>query len=230
MGELERALTALAAEVEWPETPALELRLEAAPSPARRPWWRRPLVVAIALVAVAIGIAFAVPPARSAILDFFHLGGVTVERVSTLPPAEQRPLGAALGRRVSEVEARRILGMPFALPRVYGTPQLYESSGVVSAVIATPEPVLVSELRVPGGGGVLKKVAGASTVVERAELGPGREGLWIEGEQHVVYWLTAPPRLAGNVLLWEGRGVTYRIEGKHLTKERALELARQMTG
>ena len=53
-------------------------------------------------------------------------------------------------------------------------------------------------------------------------------GLWIAGEQHVVYWLEAPPRLAGNVLLWEDGGVTYRIEGKRLTKERALELAREM--
>ena len=96
MSELERKLTALGAELEWPETPAFSLRLEAAP--ARRSRWRRPLVVAIALVVVAIGIAFAVPPARSAILDFLHLGGVTVERVSTLPAAEERPLGAELGR------------------------------------------------------------------------------------------------------------------------------------
>ena len=40
--------------------------------------------------------------------------------------------------------------------------------------------------------------------------------------------LDAPPRLAGNVLLWEDGGTTYRIEGNHLTKERALELAHEM--
>src|SRR6478735_4882296 len=114
MSELEQKLTALGAEIDWPETPSFSLRVEAAPAGGSR--WRRPLVAAIALVVVAIGIAFAVPPARSAILDFFHLGGVTVERVSTLPETEERPLGAELGRRVSYEEAAGILGRPVLLP------------------------------------------------------------------------------------------------------------------
>jgi hypothetical protein len=71
-------------------------------------------------------------------------------------------------------------------------------------------------------------VLGISTV-EDVEIGEQLHGLWIAGEEHVVYWLQAPARLAGNVLLWEDGGVTYRIEGKRLTKERALELAREMT-
>jgi len=226
MDELERALTALAAELEWPETPAFELRLDAA-VPVRR-LRRRRLVVAIAVVLVAIGIAFAVPPARSAILDLFHLGGVTIERAETLPAAEERPLGAALGRPVSRQEAEGILGRPVVLPRVKGEPHLYEREGVISAVLATPEPVLVSALRPLGGGYLLKKVAGISTSVENVQIDDHRTGLWIAGQPHVVYWLEAPPRLAGNVLVWEDGGVTYRIEGKRLTREHALELARQM--
>jgi len=229
MSELERKLTALGAELEWPETPAFSLRFEAAP--ARRSRWRRPLVVAIALAVVAIGIAFAVPPARSAILDFLHLGGVTIERVSTLPAAEERPLGAGLGRRVTYDEAEGILGGPVRLPDTNGQPRLYEREGVISAVLATPEPVLVSELRPLGGGTLLKKVAGMSlSTVEDAPIDARRHGIWIAGEEHVVYWLDAPPRLAGNVLLWEDGGVTYRIEGKRLSKARALALAREMTG
>jgi hypothetical protein len=227
MSELERKLSALGADLEWPETPAFSLRLDAAPVP-RAARWRRPLVVAIALVVVAIGIAFAVPPARSAILDFLHLGGVTIERTSTLPAAEERPLGEELGRRVSYDEAQRILGGPILLPDVEGRPQLYEREGAISAVLAAPGPVLVTQLRPLGGGTLLKKVAGLSTV-EDAQIDEQLHGIWIAGEQHVVFWLTAPPRLAGNVLLWERDGVTYRIEGKRLTKERALELARQMT-
>jgi hypothetical protein len=228
MSELERSLTALGSEVEWPETPAFSLRLDAA-APARRSRRRR-VVVAIAAAVVAIGIAFAVPPARSGILDFFHLGGVTVERADTLPAAEERPLGAALGREVSGKEAEAILGGPVTLPRVKGEPQLYERNGVISAVIATPEPVLVSAIRPLGGEYLLKKIAGASTSVETVYFGDGRSGLWISGQPHVVYWLEAPPRLAGNVLVWEDKGVTYRIEGKRLTREQALDLARQMAG
>ena len=64
-------------------------------------------------------------------------------------------------------------------------------------------------------GTLLKKVAG---IVEHgraaSQIDDGAQGLWIAGEQHVVYWLDAPPRLAGNVLLWEDGGVTYRLEGK----------------
>jgi hypothetical protein len=228
MSELERSLTALGAEIEWPETPALTVRVEAAPH-GRASRWRPALVIALAVVVVAIGIAFAVPPARSAILDFFRLGGVTVERFSTLPAAEERPLGAEIGRRVSYGEARGILGGPVVLPDVDGRPPLYEREGAISFLLATPEPVLVTQLRPLGGGTLLKKVAAFATI-EDAEIGGDLHGMWIAGEEHVVYWLTAPPRLAGNVLLWEDGGVTYRIEGKRLTKERALELARQMVG
>ena len=173
MSELERELTALGAEVEWPETPAFELRLEpAAPRRSRR----RGLVLVLALVAVAIGIAFAVPPARSAILDLLHLGGVTVERVQTLPAAEERALGADLGRPVTRGEAEEILGGPVRLPRMNGKPRLYEREGVISAVLAAPEPVLVSELRPPGGGALLKKVAGMAGTVESARSTAGAQG------------------------------------------------------
>jgi len=61
---------------------------------------------AVALL-VALGIALAVPPARSAILRFFHIGSVTVERVETLPHAQQRSLVAGLGRRSRCVKQRR---------------------------------------------------------------------------------------------------------------------------
>ena len=95
MPELERSLRTL--QVEWPATPDVASRLELAPRRSRR--W---IAVAAVAVALAIGAAFAVPQSRSAILRFFHLGGVSVERVETLPPAEQRPLAAALGQVVDD--------------------------------------------------------------------------------------------------------------------------------
>src|SRR5207249_3599125 len=87
---LERDLRALAAELEWPDTPAL------APLELGRRRNLRPLVLALAVLVLALAVAFAVPPARSAILRFLHLRGVSVERVETLPPAEERPLVAGL--------------------------------------------------------------------------------------------------------------------------------------
>src|SRR5437763_10465393 len=108
MSDLEQALRQLAAEIDWPSPPRVHLRLVEHAQPRRR----TRLVVVLALLAVAVGVALAVPQARSAILRFFHLGGVTIERVETLPPARERPLTAELGRPVSKAEADRMLGAP----------------------------------------------------------------------------------------------------------------------
>src|SRR3954468_7834546 len=98
MTELERALVALGGELEFPATPDLWPRVGGRLQ--RRPWLR-PVVFAVALGALAVGVALAVPPARSAILRFFHIGSATVERVETLPPAQKRPLVFGLGPALS---------------------------------------------------------------------------------------------------------------------------------
>jgi hypothetical protein len=61
----------------------------------------------------------------------------------------------------------------------------------------------------------------------------GGQGYWISGEPHTFAYLstrvTIPERarLAGNVLLWEVGGVTYRIEGPR-TLEEAMRVARSL--
>ena len=99
--------------------------------------------------------------------------------------------------------------------------------GVVSAMLATPEPVLLTET---SGTGLMKKLASIGTSIEQAPIAPGVDGLWIAGAPHVFFGPALPPRLAGNVLLWEQGGVTFRLEGRALTKERAVELAREIAG
>jgi hypothetical protein len=229
MTDLERALVALAREVDWPPTPELSLRLAEAPAPTPRRSRRRAFVAAVALVLVALAVAFAVPPARSAILRFFHIGGVTVERVDTLPPAEERPLTADLGPVVAPEDAAFTLGTPFRWPEGTGRSQLHARGGAISGLLATPEPVLLSQFASDGLGGV-KKLTAERTDVEWLEVEPGVLGVWITGEQHVLVWPEAPPRLAGNVLLWEDGGITFRLEGPSLTRRQALELARSILG
>lgn len=185
-------------EIAWPETPVFELR------PRRRRW---PLVVAIALAA-----AFAVPQSRAAILDFFDFGGVTIERVDTLPAAQERPLAADLGPVITHAQARG-----YAFPPVPVT--LHESHGVVSMLFTyAGEPVLLSEF--PNDyPGILKKIVGPATSIERTS-----RGLWIEGG-HVYLFPEAPPRLAGHVLLWQQGGLTIRLESRGLTKGESLTLS-----
>ncbi len=211
MTDFERELRSL--NVAWPPAPEVRIVL------ARRR--RRGAVVAVAL-AVALAAAFAVPQSRSAILRFFHLGGVTVELVGTLPPAAERPLAAGLGQPVSSDEAARMLGAPF-LPAGHGT--LYDRDGLVSTLLAGP--VLLSEF---GSPFLVKKVALANGKVEYVEVAPGVTGLWIAGAPHVVFFPDASPRLAGNVLVWAKGNVTFRLEGPGLAKESALRLAREILG
>jgi hypothetical protein len=222
--DLTRELSALAEHVEWPATP--ELRLELEPRAQRRS--RRPLAAAVALAAIlALAAAFAVPQSRAAILRFLHLGGVTIVRVEQLPPAEQRPLEAGIGRPVTLAEAKRAFGHALLVPDISPAPQLHlQGRSVVSMVFEyRGEPVLLSEFGF--GGGFLKKLAAGGTSVEDGGLGT-EPSLWISGVPHDLNFPGASPRLAGNVLLWETAGTTLRLEGKSLSREDGISLARSL--
>ena len=114
MAELERMLSQLGRELDWPDTPELAPRVrarlaEASPRRARRPLvggMRRSLALALVIVLVlAAAAAAAIPTVRDAVLEFLGLQGATVERVATLPtPPPERPLD--LGPRTTLEGAR----------------------------------------------------------------------------------------------------------------------------
>lgn len=214
MTELEQALASL--EVDWPATPSFDLR---APAPRAR----RPVVLGIAVaVAVAVACAFAVPQSRGAILRFFHIDGETVERVSTLPPATERSLRATLGFRISGAEATRLLGRPFAVEDV----PVYRTDSIVSALL--PGDVLLSEWHTGNNPFIVKKLVSGATDFEEVVVEPGVTGLWIHGGRHVFIAPHLPARFAGNTLVWQRDGITFRLEGKSLTLAAAIGLARPL--
>ncbi|MEA2418771.1 MAG: hypothetical protein QOE60_977 [Thermoleophilaceae bacterium] len=146
MPELERRLTRLADDIEWPETPDLAGRvmdrLEAEPAEGRPPRLRPPrlrparlrparlrlagpgrtLVLAAVFALLLAGTVFAaVPGVRHAVLDFLGLRGATVERRQTLPtPPPERPLD--LGTRMTLAEAGDRLGFAPLVPQALGPP------------------------------------------------------------------------------------------------------------
>jgi hypothetical protein len=236
MTELERALVALGAELEFPPepnlVPAVRTRL------ARRRLFvpgRRALVFAVAVALVAFGIAMAVPDARSAILRFFHIGGVTVERVETLPAAKERPLTAGLGAALSRREAERRSGFAIRLPDFEGPAprRYYVRPGLIATIFQSgSKDVLLVEFQ-GDQMGITKKFATKETLVEPVQL--GQFALWLTGGPHVLRWEFGQgehhelqTRLAGNVLIWLEGETTYRLEGK-LSKEKMLKLAREIT-
>jgi len=215
--DLELELRSL--EVEWPPTPAFRFELRAG---RRRRW---PLVAAIALV-LAVGVAFAVPQSRGAILRFFDIGAERIEFVDTLPPAQQRALGAGLGVPTTLAVAREnVRGL--LLPPLDRPPRLYSNGLVVSMVfLHRGTPVLLSE--VESEQQFLKKLAGGMTEARWVQVRPNVWGVWLSGAPHVFFFPREPARLAGNTLVWNERGTTYRLEAPHLDEKTALDLARSL--
>jgi hypothetical protein len=221
MPELDVALTELGRQVEFPPTPDLASAIRGRLERPRR--WRRPVAIALAVLVVAVGAVLAVPPARTAILDWLGLRGVSIVRVDELPPtpAVER---LELGRKITPQEAPLWLRVPDDEPDT-----IYMGNGTVSLLWGTPERVrlLLTEFR---GEAFIEKLIEPGTRVERVTVN-GEAGAWLE-EPHVVFFedlrgrvRRSTGRLAGKTLLWQHGEVTLRLEGD-LSKEEALRIAR----
>lgn len=230
MAELEQALVALGRELEIPQAPDLTgaVRARIARRRAARAW----LVIAFAVLVVGLGIAMAVPDARSAILRFFGIGSVKIERVDTLPPSREAPLTAGLGTPRTRAEAEQIAGFRMQLPKFKGAPPR-RYFAVRNALIATVirsgrTPVLLSELKGEQTW-LSKKFVDPTTKVEPIRVGD-HDGLFLSGGRHVLLYQVSPEfvgqiptRFAGNVLLWSDGRRTYRLEGE-ISRARAIQI------
>ncbi len=90
MSELERALSTIGGELDYPPTPALapavRARVAAAPSPRRALRPREAIALAFAVLLIGAGSAFAASPGlRHSVLDWLGLRSVKIERATTLP-------------------------------------------------------------------------------------------------------------------------------------------------
>jgi len=232
MSTLEQRLQELGSELAFPPEPDLSTRVRERVHGRPFPW--RAVAVAFAVVVLAVAAAFAVPQARSAILRWFHLGGATVERVATLPPASERSLTRGLGRPLTLAEAERRIGFDLLLPPLDRKPaRAYVIGDSVVTVLLRSHgrTVLLSQFPSAGDESMLKKLSVNATVIEPVDV-DGDPGLWLEGAPHVLTWIDRsrgfrqrPTRIRGNVLIWIHGGLTLRLEGR-LSKAQAVELAR----
>jgi hypothetical protein len=240
MPELEHALRDLGGTLDWPTDPELEQgvlrRIREAPAHrARVP--RRALVIALAVLAVAVGALLAVPQTRGAILEFFHLRGVTIERVEELPTVPvQSGLGTFLGDRVTLAQARERAAFDVVQPQALGEPDevYFQESpppgGMVSFIYGTSDDprALFTQFAASVDDVIFKKVA-PETKIERVTI-HGQPGYWLEGAHFFSYldrhgdMQSEQVRLAGNVLLWENGTRTLRLEAD-VSKEEALRVA-----
>jgi hypothetical protein len=187
---------------------------------------RRWLIPALAAVAATAAL-LAVPQTRAAILDFFRIGDVSIERVDTQPRAPERE--AALGREVSPDVAQRAVDFPLLVPSAF------------TAYLDRPM------VNVRWKRYVLSQWRGEQLPFAQKQVGPGSQtvgvdvrgapGIWITGARHQIIYrnpttgeiVEKSRRLVGNVLIWEAAGITYRLEGAGTLAD-ARAVARDLRG
>jgi hypothetical protein len=223
----ERELQALAAYVDLPEERDLAPAVRARLSP-RGPRRRRALVVVLAAALLAIAVAFAVPPARSAILRFFHLQGVTIEAVGELPQVKTGPL--FLGSPIRLADAERTTHFRPLTSALLGTPDRITWDGSQLWYVYGDTRLLVSQFRGSGVTVYIKKLIEPGTTITPVVVN-GSRGYFISGARHFIYqqpngiFTEERVRLARDVILFEVGKLTMRIEGE-LTRDQALRIAR----
>jgi hypothetical protein len=240
MPELERQLRALGNALELPAAPDLVDVVRARIGEEREPRlrMRRSLVLAIAVLVMALAAAMAVPQARTAILEFLHIRGASVEKVPTLPSVSGS--GLDLGEAVSLEEARKAVSFEVAQPELPGLgppDSTYVDRATPGGQVfflwgtETRPQMLLSEFRGDLNRDLIGKQAGPETTIEPVNVG-GAPGFWVAGANHILYYLDREGeiqeetiRLSRNALLWERNDLTLRMEGD-FGKDHALELAR----
>jgi len=203
------------------------------------------------LAVFALVIVLAMPGTRAAASDLLHAWGIDIFRVPAIAtPAVHPSPRAGLGALTTLVDARVRAGFPVRLPsdpRLGMPDEVYRQGGDASGaqrislvygqragIPISHEPgvsVLVVEFRgtvdenLTGGKG-----AGPDTKIESLSVNGGR-GLWLEGAPHLFFYRDASGviqtetlRLAGNTLIWEQDGVTFRLEAQ-VSREEALRIA-----
>jgi hypothetical protein len=228
---------------EPPARPAAARRSLAPRRPAAPRWSlapRRPAArwLVAAAAAVLAGIVLLVPPARTAAaaaaVAVLNFAGIVIdgEPGAAPPPATPSPLPGS--RTVPLDEARRLAAFTVAVPARLGPPESVE----IADPDQTGAPRVVTllyrdgALRLDQFDGRLDfafaKKSAASGLIW-TDVG-GADALWLPAPHPIAYigrdgvTRTETARLAGATLVWQGTGVTYRLEGR-LTQDEAMAIA-----
>jgi hypothetical protein len=238
---LEHELRGLGPLVEWPDGPDVVTGVAARiaePPPRRRP--SRLVAVVLAAAVLALAVALAVPPARTAIFDWLGIGSARIELVDRLPALPLTAPVELLGQPTTLVDARRRAGFRISPPPT-NEPAPDEIRVVdgrrVSYLWRDDDRIRLLVTQVPGllqRTEILKKLIPPGVRIERLTI-DGDGAVFLARGPHAVYLLGPNGSfeedhgwLAGTTLLVDRGGSTLRIEGD-VTREQAVELVRSMT-
>jgi hypothetical protein len=222
--------------------------------PRQRRWWdaivspRYAIApAALTLLLILVVSLAAIPSVRATADEFLRLRGIDIFRTASTPSAPvASPALSFPGERVSLDEARR--RVPFlrapadarlGVPDQVYVDQTQAGDRVTLVYVSRPEIPVQSQAGVSGvvvafrgriDDSLFAKVAVPGTRVEEVTVNGGR-GYWLEGTPHQFFYRDSAGnpspetlRLAGNTLLWEQDGVTFRLEAQ-VTRDDALRIA-----
>jgi hypothetical protein len=240
--DLERTLSDIGARLDGPKRdlwPTVRTRIAAR---GAQPWWSRlrldrnalaPVLATLAIILVAAILLTPDLAARAAQVIGFP--GVQIYRVPGTPTA--RPTAPALtfaGQRVATAgEASRIAGFTVRLPAALGEPStIYVETAPVRVTVVyvsvkgvpvSPQAgvsAIVVEFKGTIETQIMAKAIGPGTTLDAVPLGSG-VAYYLAGQPHQFFFRDPAGniqpetlRLAGNTLLWEEGGITYRLEAQ----------------
>jgi hypothetical protein len=195
---------------------------------------RRIVVLALALLLAVPAAALAVSPAlRQRVLETFGLRGVTIVRITHLPPTRATARRLQIGPAVTLAAARAAIGARVDPPAALGTPDgiyaEHRATGAVITLLYEPRTVarrlgsrrrvLVSVLRATIDSNLLRKTISQATRVDHLKI-QGGTALIVSGVPHLVVFFPSgngliqlQSRLAGPTLVWQRQDLIVRVEG-----------------
>ncbi len=237
---LEQRLRRAARDLRYPPTPDLAGALRhrrAGPALWR---WRAALLAAVAVAALLM-----VPQVRAAALAFLRIGAIEIVPArqtpdtgpaATAPPPDPLP---DLRGATTLAEARARLAFPLRLPSEpadLGPPDgvFVQDLGGPAAILVWRDPATPARLRLALyvlSSDVFGRKVGV-TAIQETSVG-GRRAVWASGPYVLRLGPTHAEELAtrrlvaGNTLIWEHDGLTYRLESD-LPLEAAVRIAESL--
>ncbi len=234
ISHLESVLASLAKDIDWPDPSPhfarrVAARIESGPTRERQSGRRR-LAVALAVVAVFVGVMVFSPAARQAVADLLGAAGIRIMLTSEPIPVVGGELELGQPIELGDIanEADFVVRAPSGVqPGRPGGVYLSEN-GQVTMVWAGDETLpaagdsgiglLLTQSRAGVGPELAFKGVGPNAEISQTIV-EGASALWIEGAPHTLTLLDREgnpieetTRLAANVLLWEVNGVNHRLE------------------
>jgi hypothetical protein len=252
--DLERTLSDIGARLDDPKRdmwPAVRARIA---ERRAQPWWSRlgldartlaPIAATLAVILVA---AFLLTPSLAArALEVVGLPGAQIFRIPTTPTPGPTT-GAFVsfpGQRAASIgEASRLAGFQVREPAALGAAdEIYVDLAPLRVTLVYRSRPSLPVTALPGVGAlivefkgsldapILGKAIGPGTTLEAIPLSSGNAAYWLAGQPHQFFYRDSTGsiqpdtlRLAGNTLLWDAGGITYRLEAQ-VTRDEAVRIA-----